>query len=156
MVNFIEATRMILGEFPDVHITSGLSNISYGIPNRRGINMQFLCLAMNAGMDSAIMDPTDPHMQMVIHATDALLMRDYSCVELLKAYREGRLPKKPSRRAGKFTMPWISIGEDLAMVAAGTKPYSNNDGKQPRKRQQQQLYTEIAILSADVESISSG
>lgn len=95
MVNFVDAIKMILEAFPDVHITSGLSNISFGMPYRRGINMQFLCLTMNAGMDSAILDPIDPHMQSVIYATNALLGNDDFCVEYLGAYRDGLLPVKP-------------------------------------------------------------
>lgn len=95
MVSFVEAIKLILAEYPDVHITSGLSNISYGMPYRRGINMQFLCLTMNAGMDSAILDPMDPFMQTVIYATDALLGNDDYCMEYLDAYREGLFPVKP-------------------------------------------------------------
>ncbi len=95
MESFVEAIKMIRAEFPNVHITSGLSNISYGMPYRRGINMQFLCLTMNAGMDSAILDPLDPFMQTVIYATDALLGNDDYCMEYLTAYREGLLPVKP-------------------------------------------------------------
>jgi len=92
---FAQALRRIKAAFPDVLTTSGLSNVSYGLPYRRGINMQFLCLIMDAGIDSAILDPTDPFMQSVIYATDALLGKDDYCMEYLSAYREGLLPAKP-------------------------------------------------------------
>ncbi|MDR2035888.1 MAG: dihydropteroate synthase [Coriobacteriales bacterium] len=95
MVSFVEAIELIRAEFPEVHITSGLSNISYGLPYRRGINMQFLCLTMNAGMDSAILDPMDPYMQSVLYATNALKGNDPYCMEYLGAYRDGLLPVKP-------------------------------------------------------------
>jgi len=95
MLSFVDALRMIKAEFPGVNTTSGLSNISYGLPFRRGINMQFLCLCMNAGMDSAILDPIDPSMQAVIYSTNALLGKDNYCMEYLDAYREGLLPVKP-------------------------------------------------------------
>ena len=94
-LNFIEAVELIKADYPDVHFTSGLSNISYGLPYRKAINMQFLCLAMNAGMDSAIMDPTSPDMQATMHATAALLGQDEYCMDYLEAYRDGMFPVKP-------------------------------------------------------------
>lgn len=40
-----------------MHITSGLSNISFGLPARKYINQAFLVLAMKAGMNSAVIAP---------------------------------------------------------------------------------------------------
>ena len=74
---------------PDIHITSGLSNISFGLPARKVVNMAFMVLAMNAGMDSAIIDPLNRDMIGIIYATDALLGNDEYCMEYLAAYREG-------------------------------------------------------------------
>ncbi|MDR1087853.1 MAG: dihydropteroate synthase [Coriobacteriales bacterium] len=87
--NFTDSLRLVHAEFPEVHFTSGLSNISFGMPFRKAINMQFLALAMAAGMDSAIMDPLSPDMQATLHATSALLGRDEYCMEYLQAYRDG-------------------------------------------------------------------
>lgn len=95
MLNFMEGVRLIKEEFPKVHFTSGLSNISFGMPYRKGINMQFMCLAMYAGMDSAIVDPLSEDMQATIRATDALLGNDEYCMDYLEAYRDGMFPKKP-------------------------------------------------------------
>lgn len=95
LLNFVDGVRLIHEEFPNVHFTSGLSNISFGMPYRRGINTQFLCLAMNAGMDSAIMDPMDPYMQATMFATNALLGNDDYCMDYLEAYRDGLFPVKP-------------------------------------------------------------
>lgn len=95
-INFIEAVKLIKAEFPQVHITSGLSNISFGLPYRKGLNMQFLSLAMEHGMDSAIMDPTDAAMLGSLYASNALLGKDEYCMEYLSAYREGLFPVKPA------------------------------------------------------------
>ena len=95
LVNFVEGIRVIHEKYPDVHFTSGLSNISYGMPYRKAINMQFLCLAMNAGMDSAIMNPMSKDMQATLRATAALLGQDSYCLEYIMAYREGMFPVKP-------------------------------------------------------------
>jgi 5-methyltetrahydrofolate--homocysteine methyltransferase len=75
---------------PDIHITSGLSNISFGLPVRKSINQAFLVLAMNAGMDSAIMDPVNRDMMGILFAAEALLGRDEYCMNYITAYREDR------------------------------------------------------------------
>lgn len=93
---FAETCRGIKERYPDVHITSGLSNISFGLPVRKMINLSFMVLAMNAGMDSAIVDPTNRDMMGVIYATDALLGNDDFCMEYIGAYRENLFgPKNP-------------------------------------------------------------
>lgn len=86
--NFTEGIALIKAKHPSVHFTSGLSNISFGMPFRKAINTQFLCLAMAAGMDSAIMDPMSSDMLATLFATNALLGNDEYCLEYLSAYRE--------------------------------------------------------------------
>ena len=89
LISFNEAVRMIKGAYPEVHITSGLSNISYMMPYRKALNTQFLALAMSAGMDSAIMDPTSADMRNTLYATDALLGNDEYCMNYISAFRDG-------------------------------------------------------------------
>ncbi|MDR1325765.1 MAG: methyltetrahydrofolate cobalamin methyltransferase [Treponema sp.] len=76
---------------PDVHITSGASNISYQLPLRKFINRSFIILCMGAGMDSAIVDPLNTDMLGLIYAAEALLGRDEMCIEYITAFREGLL-----------------------------------------------------------------
>lgn len=90
---FAECCRQIKAEYPTIHITSGLSNISFGLPVRKNINQAFMVLAMNAGMDSAIVDPTNRDMLGIIYATDALLENDEYCLEYISAYRDGLIGK---------------------------------------------------------------
>lgn len=85
---FNECVRRIKEQYPTIHITSGLSNISFGLPVRKMINMPFLVLAMNAGMDSAIMDPCNRDMNGVLHGAAALLGEDDYCLEYIEAYRD--------------------------------------------------------------------
>ena len=88
LISFNDTVRMIKESYPKVHITSGLSNISFGLPFRKAINTQFLALAMQAGMDSAIMDPISKDMRNTMYATDALLGNDEYCIEFITAFRE--------------------------------------------------------------------
>lgn len=84
---FEAVTRQVKAQYPNIHVTSGLSNISFGLPSRKTINQAFLIMAMAAGMDSAIMDPTDRNMLGAMYATEALLDIDEYCIEYLNAYR---------------------------------------------------------------------
>jgi len=86
---FAECTRLIRQSYPDAHITSGLSNISYGLPARKYINTAFMLLAMGAGMDSAIADPTNRDLMGVMYAAEALLENDEYCLNYISAYKKG-------------------------------------------------------------------
>ena len=87
-LNFVGASRQIREAYPDIHIVSGLSNISFGLPCRKVINHAFLIGAMMNGMDSAIMDPLNRDMLGGVYAAEALLGDDEYCIEYLTAYRE--------------------------------------------------------------------
>lgn len=88
---FLDAVRGIKALWPDVKITSGLSNISFGMPYRKAINLNFLALAMGAGMDSAIIDPVNRDTFTTILAVEALLGKDQFCRKYNTAYRKGRI-----------------------------------------------------------------
>ncbi len=81
--------RAIRAEFPDVHLTCGLSNISFGLPARSHINGVFVTLAMEAGLDSAILDPLDRDMKAVLITADLVLGRDRHCLAYTRAFRAG-------------------------------------------------------------------
>lgn len=87
----LDAVRQIKAKFPDVHITGGLSNISYGLPERKVINRTFVALMMEAGMDSAIIDPLDRKIMATIQTADMLLGYDNFCMNYLKGVRAGMI-----------------------------------------------------------------
>ena len=84
-----ETIRAVKEKYPQVHFTMGLSNISFGLPNRKQINRAFLTLAMQAGLDSAILDPMDKELRAAILTTELLLGNDKHCLKYLKASRAG-------------------------------------------------------------------
>jgi cobalamin-dependent methionine synthase I len=86
-----ETVRLVKQEFPEVHFTIGLSNISFGLPGRGYINRNFLILLMQAGLDSAILDPLDQEIQKAILATELLLGHDQHCLNYIRAARKGLL-----------------------------------------------------------------
>lgn len=95
LLKFIETMKIIKEKYNNIKITSGLSNISFGMPLRRVFNQTFLTLAIYAGMDSAIMDPCNRDIMATLLATEALLGRDRYCRKFTNAYRKGKIgPKK--------------------------------------------------------------
>lgn len=76
-------------KYSDAHFTMGLSNISFGLPARKQINRAFLTLAMQAGLDSAIMDPMDRELMAAILTTELLLGKDRHCMNYVRASRKG-------------------------------------------------------------------
>lgn len=84
-----DAIRAVHEKYPEVHFTMGLSNISFGLPARKQINRAFLILAMQAGLDSAIMDPLDKELVAAALTTEMLLGRDRHCLNYVRASRKG-------------------------------------------------------------------
>ncbi|MBC8178380.1 MAG: dihydropteroate synthase [Desulfobacteraceae bacterium] len=85
----IETIREIRAQFPQVHIICGLSNISFGQPSRTLINQAFAALAIEAGLDSAIMDPADQGLRNIIYSTELVLGADPDCLRYNQAHRSG-------------------------------------------------------------------
>ncbi len=84
-----DTIRAVHAKYPEVHFTMGLSNISFGLPARKQINRGFLILAMQAGLDSAILDPLDRELQAAILTTELLLGQDKHCLNYVRASRTG-------------------------------------------------------------------
>jgi 5-methyltetrahydrofolate--homocysteine methyltransferase len=88
-----------------VNTTCGASNVSFGLPNRNGINAAFLTMAIASGLTSAITNPLhEPVMQAVIGA-DVMMGNDPHCFNWIKKYREpiadGENKQKRERRRNR-------------------------------------------------------
>ena len=94
LTTFAACAKEIRARASAMHVVSGLSNISYGLPVRSVINHAFLVLAMQAGMNAAIMDILDREMAGLLHATNALLGEDEYCMDYISAFREGKFGVK--------------------------------------------------------------
>lgn len=81
-------------KYPTIHVTGAVSNISFNLPARKIVNQAFTVLAMKAGLDSAILDPTDQNLMGMIYATECMLGMDDYCMEYIGAYREGIFGQK--------------------------------------------------------------
>ncbi|MGA2630486.1 MAG: dihydropteroate synthase [Terriglobia bacterium] len=87
----VEALGQIRARYPGIHLSAGVSNVSFGLPQRKLLNEVFLVLLMARGLDAAIVDPCDRQLMMNVRAAEALLGRDEFCVQYLRAYRDGKL-----------------------------------------------------------------
>jgi len=81
----------IMNHFPGVNTICGLSNISFGLPERRLINRNFLALCISYGLSAAILDPTDKQLMATLFAVEMLLGRDEYCENFIDAYQNGRI-----------------------------------------------------------------
>ncbi|HHW41698.1 MAG TPA: methyltetrahydrofolate cobalamin methyltransferase [Syntrophomonadaceae bacterium] len=88
-IEVLETIKMIKEQYPKVHFTCGLSNVSYGLPNRKVLNRYFVVQTMAMGMDGYILDPTDRDMMGAIYASMALLGQDAYCMGYITAHRKG-------------------------------------------------------------------
>jgi len=71
-----------------VNTTCGASNISFGLPNRHGLNPAFISMAMGAGLTSAITNPLEASLMQVVRGADVLMNHDPQCTNWITAYRE--------------------------------------------------------------------
>ncbi len=85
------AIKKIMGDFPGVNTICGLSNISFGLPERHLINRNFLALAMSYGLNGAIMDPNDTKLMSTLVTVNMLLGKDDFCESYIDAYHKGIL-----------------------------------------------------------------
>jgi len=86
----IQAIERIMTEFPGVHTTCGLTNVSYGLPDRKLINRIFLVAAISRGLDTAILDPTDIQLYAALKTARMVSGKDDFCMDYIDAFREGR------------------------------------------------------------------
>ena len=83
--------------YPGIHTTGGLSNISFGLPYRGVLNRVFITLLVRAGLDAAIIDPTERDMMATVLAAEAMCGKDEFCMNYIMAERSGVLRPKDEK-----------------------------------------------------------
>ncbi|MCF6321118.1 MAG: methyltetrahydrofolate cobalamin methyltransferase [Rhizobiaceae bacterium] len=89
-----------------VNTTCGLSNISFGLPHRHGINASFIPMVIASGMTSAIMNPCRPQEMEAVRAANVLVGTDANCGNWIQTYRDykpaaGGAPVAPVASSGR-------------------------------------------------------
>jgi len=75
-----------------VNTSCGASNVSFGLPNRDGINSAFLTMAMAAGMTSAITNPLHIEVVKAVMGADVMLGHDPDCARWIRRFRDAPPP----------------------------------------------------------------
>jgi len=80
-----------------VNMTCGASNVSFGLPNRTGLNAAFITMAIGAGLTSAITNPLESSLMQAIRGADVLMGHDPQCMNWISGYRD------PAAEGGRGT-----------------------------------------------------
>jgi 5-methyltetrahydrofolate corrinoid/iron sulfur protein methyltransferase len=86
----METLRLVKERLP-VRTTGGLSNVSFGLPNRPLLNRTFVAMCAGLGIDGAVLDVRNKQMMATIKGIEALRGEDNFCGGYLKAHRAGIL-----------------------------------------------------------------
>ena len=88
-----------------VNSTCGASNVSFGLPNRNGLNAAFLTMAIGAGMTSAITSPLHVEVMQAVMGADVMMGHDPDCLRWIARFREapadGQVSARDSRRGSR-------------------------------------------------------
>ena len=94
----------LLGRLRDelgVNTTCGASNVSFGLPNRTGLNAAFLPMAIASGLTSAITSPLHGEMLQAIKAADVMMGNDPHCAAWIARNGDGPATAVAGRRGGR-------------------------------------------------------
>ena len=86
-----DTIKEIKSAYPEAHITCGLSNISFGMPLRSMINRFFMAMAIQAGLDSAIINPNDRELKEAAMTAEMLMGKDRYCLNFNRAFRAKKI-----------------------------------------------------------------
>ena len=113
-VQALEACKKELG----VRTVLGVSNISFGLPCRAYLNTTFLTMAMYAGLDLAIMNPSSEEMMAAVYAYNVLTNRDKQSTKYIERFAD-RVPASTALAQAAKAVPAASAAE-----AEHTGPYA--------------------------------
>ena len=117
-------TISLIKEKTSVRTSLGISNVSFGLPNRQLLNHVFLAMAFGAGLDAAIVNPLDPYIHDLFHASSVLTYRDREIKKYLKYQPRAEFIKEVKKAGVIHEIRDIGPGDFLAvakMIVEGDK-----------------------------------
>ena len=90
-----------LREELEVNTTCGASNVSFGLPNRQGINAAFLTMTIASGLTSAITNPLESEIMSAVMAADVIAGHDANCTRWISKHRRPTADGDNGRRAAR-------------------------------------------------------
>ena len=133
----LRALQLIREEL-GVNQTLGLSNVSFGLPERPGLNALFLAMAVVSGLTCPIIDPTDPEMKKALVISELLLGRDEYCRQYLTLLGKREQSKKkitafPALGAGGLEALQEAVISGQRKIALELTEKALRDGVEPEK-----------------------
>ena len=157
----VEAIRTQLG----CHTSLGVSNVSFGLPDRDGINSVFFALALERGLSAAIMNPFSDAMMKTWRAFRVLHQQDPNCGEWIRVAAESAQPAAPvqetapslnraivkgfRRQASELTEALLGTRDSLDIIREEIIPALNEVGERFEK---QTLFLPQLLMSAEAAS----
>jgi 5-methyltetrahydrofolate--homocysteine methyltransferase len=116
----VQVMRLVrrLREELKVNTSCGASNVSFGLPNRDGINSAFLTMAMAAGLTSAITNPMHLEVIKAVMGADVMLGHDPDCARWIRRFRDA---------------PPTGTGTATGTAGAGEAPRGRREGGHRRR-----------------------
>ncbi len=98
----MELVRRLRNELK-VNTTCGASNLSFGLPNRNGLNTAFISMAIASGMTSAITNPLHPEIMQAVRGADVVMGHDAECSKWISVNRDPNAESRErrGRRGGR-------------------------------------------------------
>ncbi|MEA1948701.1 MAG: dihydropteroate synthase [Thermodesulfobacteriota bacterium] len=84
----LKTLTAIKEEFPGARTVTGLSNVSYGLPERGRLNVAYLHMCIFAGLDAAIVDPLDESLMAAVKTGEVLVGKDRHCRRYMRSFRK--------------------------------------------------------------------
>lgn len=91
-IDLLQLMELMMKTSKGIHFVSGLSNVSFGLPERRHINRAYAVLCAAKGMDAFILDPLDNILMNQLYASQALVNKDRYCMRYINIISGGRHP----------------------------------------------------------------
>ncbi len=139
----LKAVKIVTHEL-GLKTTLGVSNISFGLPNRNIVNRTFLTLAMEAGLTLPIIDPNSDDMMSSIYAFNLLKNKDTNSASYINRYSEER-----------STEVKASTDNALTVKTTGSMPSSNDTVPLNDSRNSPQVTITASIENGLKESVSA-
>lgn len=139
----LEAIRQVKAQY-GVKTTLGASNVSFGLPQRKAVNRTFLAMALAAGLDAPITDPTVADYVQTIRAFEVLSNKDRESMEFIeycKAHPETPPGKPPTGTAGSMGTPGLAGSAGSSGTSGAQKPY----GGEKAKGQEDMSFSQIIL-----------
>jgi 5-methyltetrahydrofolate corrinoid/iron sulfur protein methyltransferase len=84
----LKTLAAIKEKFPGANTVTGLSNVSYGLPERGRLNVAYLHMCLAAGLDAAIIDPMDQTLMAAVRTGEVLTGKDRHCRRYMRTFRK--------------------------------------------------------------------